>query len=77
MEHCIDIIWLLRPKNNTPLNNIAHQMEAKKWNIYLTVKVKFSPRIYIIDSVKFAKVFKLAIRSNSKNFFTQLYSINY
>ena len=59
------------------LNNIAHHMEAKKWNIYLTVKVKFSPRIYIIDSVKFAKVFKLAIGSNSKNFFTQLYSINY
>jgi hypothetical protein len=77
MEYCINLLRILRPKNNTPLNNIAHHMEAKKWNIYLTIKVKFSPRIYIIDSVKFAKVFKLAIRSNSKNFFTQLYSINY
>ena len=48
MEHCIDIIWLLRPKNNTPLNNIVHQMEAKKWNIYLTVKVKFSTQITLI-----------------------------
>ena len=59
------------------LNSIIRHMEAKKWNINFTVMVKFSPRIYIIDSVKLAKVFKLAIHSNSKNFFTPLYSINY
>ena len=34
--------------------------------------MKFSPRIYIIDSVKLAKVFKLAVSSNSKNFFTPI-----
>ena len=32
--------------------------------------MKFSPRIYIINSLKLAKVFKLAVSSNSKNFFT-------
>ena len=44
---------------NTHYNYIIRYVEAKKWNIYFPVTVKFSPRIYIIDSVKFAKVFKL------------------
>ena len=50
------------------MNNIVRHLEVKKLNIYFPGIVKFSPGIYIIDSLKLAKVFKLAVSSNSKNF---------
>ena len=54
------------------LNNITHIVRTKNGILLFWEAVKFSLRIYIIDSVKFTKDFKLAKASNSKIFLTQI-----
>ena len=53
-------------------NNIVHIVRTKNGILLFREGVKFSLRIYIIDSVKFTKDFKLAKASNSKIFLTQI-----
>ena len=60
-------------ENNISKVRIKAEQRGRK-NEILTFRelVKFSPRIYIIDYVKFAKDFKLAKASNSKILLTQI-----
>ena len=62
----------LQENNISKVRRNAEQRSRKNEILTFRELVKFLPRIYIIDYVKFAKDFKLAKASNSKIFLTQI-----